>query len=97
MNALTGCLCKNMQTSFCHDHLSIADIIQNESNNGYEILYYLAKSVGKHPLLIQFPSEPLEPQQTADMTVNQYRIAWTQYLQYHGMGIVTAAKHIPCR
>jgi hypothetical protein len=71
-----------MQTSVRQDHPSIADIIQNESNNGYEILYHLAKSAGKHPLLIRFPSEPQEPQQTPDMTVNQYRIAWTQYLQY---------------
>jgi hypothetical protein len=79
---LTGCLRKNMQSTVRQDHPSIADIIQNGSNNGYKILYLLARQAGKHPLLLRFPSEPHEPTQQSDTTVNQYRIAWTQYLQY---------------
>jgi hypothetical protein len=79
---LTACLRKNMQSSVCQDHPSIANIIQHCYNDGYMILYLLAQKAGKHPLLIRFPSEPHEPTQTADMTVEQYRIAWTQYLQY---------------
>jgi hypothetical protein len=79
---LTGCLRKHMQASVCQEYPSIADIIQNGSNNGYKILYLLARQAGKHPQLLRFPSEPHEPAQHMDMTVNQYRVAWTQYLQY---------------
>jgi hypothetical protein len=71
-----------MQASVRQEYPSIADIIQNGSNNGYKILYLLARQAGKHPQLIRFPSEPHEPVQHMDMTVNQYRVAWTQYLQY---------------
>jgi hypothetical protein len=79
---LMGCLRKHMQPTVRQEHPSIADIIQNGSTNGYKILYLLARQAGKHPMLLRFPSEPREPAQHADMTVNQYRIAWIQYLQY---------------
>jgi hypothetical protein len=79
---LTACLRKNMQSSLRQEYPSIANIIQHGYNDGYKILYLLAQKAGKHPLLIRFPSEPHEPTQTADMTVEHYRIAWTQYLQY---------------
>jgi hypothetical protein len=71
-----------MQSSVRQEYPSIANIIQRGYNDGYKILYLLAQKAGKHPLLIRFPSEPHEPTQTADMTVEHYRIAWTQYLQY---------------
>jgi hypothetical protein len=80
--ALTACLRKSMQSSVRQEYPSIANVIQHGYNDGYMILYVLAQKAGKHPLLIRFPSEPYEPIQTIDMTIEQYRIAWTQYLQY---------------
>jgi hypothetical protein len=81
-NVLTGCLRSKLSPSVRQDHPMIANIIQHGSTNGYKILYLLTEEAGNHPLLERYPSVPLEPTQTANMTIEQYTTAWTQYLQH---------------
>jgi hypothetical protein len=81
-HVLTGCLRKQMQTSVRNDHPFITDIIQHGSDNGYKILHTLAQQAGQHPLLIQYPFDPLEPVQDNDTTVIQYVVSWQQYLRH---------------
>jgi hypothetical protein len=80
-NSFDGFLAQTFQSKHTGlmSHASIKDILMSQDEDGY-LMYYQMHLLAHHPLLLSFPSQDVEPRQSADMTLGVYLQRWNHYV-----------------
>jgi hypothetical protein len=80
-NSFAGFLAQAFQNKHTGllSHPSVRAVLQSQDDDGY-LMYYQMHVLANHPLLLSYPSQDVEPRQSADMTIGVYLQRWLHYV-----------------